>query len=333
MKILQAGQQLETMFFHPRLSIGSPLKPSNGGSRLFLGLLTLFIGSMLVPTTAQAQRIVHRVRFAETLSTISKYYYGNRSYGQLLRLANDLPATRKLKAGDRIRIPTAWVYTVRRTTSIKNLAQRLLGDKRRWPALSLANKVGRRKRIRRGTKLIVPYRMAYTAKPGDTFNELSERFFGTKKFAKLIAIYNFTNTDRPTQSSQIEIPISHLQILPRRLESLVNTRLLGITGPREEDRQALQEANAMLRRGEYWGVPLRLIRQLSRDQISDRHVAEVFKLLATAYVAVDRHDLAVSAFQEALLRLPTLSLDPVTTSPKVMRAFVDAKTRMQRGVP
>lgn len=296
--------------------------------------LLLFIGSLLTPTTALAQRIVHRVRFAETLTTISKYYYGNKTYAPLLRLANDLPATRKLKAGDRIRIPTAWIFTVRRTTSLKNLAQRLLGDKRRWPALSLANKVGRRKRIRRGTKLIVPYRMAYTAKPGDTFDELSQRFFGTKKFAKLIALYNFTNnTDRPTQSSQIEIPISHLQILSRRLESLVNTRLLGITGPREEDRQALQEANAMLRRGEFWNVPLRLVRQLSRDQISDRHVADVFKLLATAYVAVDRHDLAVSAFQEALLRLPTLSLDPVTTSPKVMRAFVDAKTRMQRGVP
>ena len=61
--------------------------------------------------------------------------------------------------------------------------------------------------------------------------------------------------------------------------------------------------------------------------------SEVFKLLAISYVAVGRRDLAVGAFQAALLRLPTLSLDPVKTSPKVMRAFVDAKSRMRRGGP
>jgi hypothetical protein len=297
-------------------------------------LITLSVLCALLPSPAAAQRVVHRVRFGESLSSISKHYYGKRIYAPLIRLANELAPTRKLQAGERIRIPTAWVYTVRRRTTIQRVAGTLLGDKRRWPALSLANKVGRRKRLKAGTKLVIPYRLRYTAVAGDTFDDLSKRYFGEKKYAKLLATYNFTTADRPTPSSQIEIPIGHLRIQSLRLEDLTNERLLGIsTKPSSEQRQALQEANALIRRGEYHAVALRLIRMLAKDQSSDRHTAEVFKLLAISYVAVGRRDLAVGAFQAALLRLPTLSLDPVKTSPKVMRAFVDAKSRMRRGGP
>ena len=82
-----------------------------------------------------------------------------------------------------------------------------------------------------------------------------------------------------------------------------------------------------MRKGDYWRVPLRLIRHLGREQSSDRHMAEIFKLIAIAYVAVNRQELAVRAFKEALLRDPGMTLNPVTNSPKVMRAFVDAKAK------
>jgi hypothetical protein len=302
-------------------------------SRLLLPPLLALI-AVAAPLTASAQRVVHRVRFGETLASIAKHYYGKRSYAPLIQLANELTDEKKISAGERIRIPTSWIHTVRRTTTIQRLARQLLGDKRRWPALSLVNKVGRRKRLRAGARVIIPYRMRVTAAAGETFEDLSQRYFGEKKFAKLIATYNFTNADRPTPSSEIEIPLGHLRILPLRLEDLTNERLLGVAEkPTAEHRAALQEANAMLRRGEYLNVPLRLVRLLSRDQSSDRQTAEVFKLLAIAYVAVNRRDLAVNAFEEALLRLPTLSLDPIKTSPKVMRAFVDAKSRMRKGAP
>ncbi len=47
--------------------------------------------------------------------------------------------------------------------------------------------------------------------------------------------------------------------------------------------------------------------------------------LGTAYVALGRQDLAISAFRSALDRQPDLQLDTVRTSPTVMRAFRQAK--------
>ena len=163
---------------------------------------------------------------------------------------------------------------------------------------------------------------------GDTYTELARRYFGSVKYAGQIASFNFATSPKPTAGMQVEIPVSHVRIEERRLEELVNQRLLGVSSLGEgEHREVLREANALLRRGEYWGVPLRLVQLLAHDQSSDGPMAEVFKLLAIAYVAVDRNDLAVKSFQEALLRSPSLALDPVTTSPKVIRAFVDAKAK------
>lgn len=287
--------------------------------------------ALLAPSLAEAQRVMHRVRFGESLASISKYYYGKRIFADVIKAANNVSQNRKIKAGDRIRIPTAWVHVVRKSTTVRQLAKRFLGDARRWPALGMANKLGRRKRIRKGARVVIPYVMRHRVDPEETFSLLSQRYYGTDQYATLIASYNFIAGERPAPNSQIEIPIGSLRILPIRLEELTNEHVLGISHKsNQEIRQALQEANALLRRGEYWSVPLRIVRLLTRDHTSDVDVAQVFKLLAIAYVAVDRVDLAVNSFHEALIRLPTMTLDPVTTSPKVIRAFVDAKTRMNR---
>jgi hypothetical protein len=296
-------------------------------------LLTLAtIVALALPDTATAQRVMHRVRFGENLGSISKHYYGTREHADLLRHVNRLASAASLKAGDRLRIPTAWEYTVRRRTNARRLAAKLLGDGRRWRALNLANKLRRRRRIRRGTRLIIPCVLKVTARPGETFADLSQRYYDTRKYAALIASYNFIKGDRPPPSAQLEIPLGHVQIRPVVLDELVRKRLLGVSSEAgEEKRQALREANALLRRGDYWMVPLRLIRNLSRNEAADEHVAEVFKLLAISYVAVDREGLAIEAFKEALLRQPTLALDPITHSPKVIRAFAEAKSQMREG--
>jgi LysM repeat protein len=286
------------------------------------------VAALLASTPAEAQRVLHRIRFGETLAGVSTHYYGSAAHATILAAVNGLDPTAELRAGERLRIPTAWAHTVRRTTSIEGLARQLLGDKRRWQALALTNQLGRRKRVKAGAQLVIPFIHSHTVVQGDTYPDLARRFLGAAKYAGLIASFNFATSPKPTAGMQVELPISHVRIEERRLEDLVNQRLLGVSSLGEgEHREVLREANALLRRGEYWGVPLRLVQLLAHDQSSDGHMAEVFKLLAIAYVAVDRGDLAVKAFQEALLRSPSLNLDPVTTSPKVIRAFVDAKAK------
>jgi hypothetical protein len=296
---------------------------------LLVGLLLL-----AVPSPARAQRVVHRVRLGETLATISRHYYGTDGHAEIIALANGLEASATPRTGDTLRVPTAWTYTLRRAASVEDLARQLLGDRRRWQALVAFNKLGKKRRLKAGRSITVPFVVTYLATSRDSYAELARRFVGGVKNSAVVASYNFAVSPKPPPGSSIEIPIGHVSIDPLRLEELVNERLLGLAGgPERERREALQEANALLRSGEYWGVPLRLLKLLAREIGSDEYMAEVYKLMAIAYVAVERDDLAVRAFQEALLRQPTLGLDQVSTSPKVLRAFVDAKSRLQRTTP
>ncbi|MCA9671191.1 MAG: LysM peptidoglycan-binding domain-containing protein [Myxococcales bacterium] len=296
--------------------------------------LAFVCGALLLvsaATPARAQRIVHRARFGETLQSIAKHYYGDKDYARFIKLASGRTSD-KVRAGERIRVPTAWVYRVPRRSTVPQLAKRLLGTYRAGPVLVELNRLGRRKRVRKGRNIVVPFLIDHLTSAGETFAKISSLYYGNAKRAALIAGFNGMRGAAPPRNSRLKIPIGRVRIEPERLTALLNERVLGVSPARQRaDRAALQETNGLLRRGEYFAVPLRLIRLLAREQSSDTYTAEVYKLLANAYVAIGKHKLAVRAFKEALLRQPTMVLDPVTTPPKVVRAFADAKVEVRRG--
>jgi len=298
-------------------------------TKVILATLALLMAS---PGSAIAQRLIHRVRFGETLADISRQYYGAGKHTRLLELTNGFSRGRALQAGERIRIPTAWTYTTAQETSLKELARELLGDARRWPTLRRFNLRLRKDRVKAGTALVVPFILVHTVRQGETFTKISRLYFRSRRFHRLIAQHNFSRARRPQGGAKLEIPIGNLRVNPRRMEAIVNRRLLGIfETPRKHTREALQEANALIRRGDYLEVPLRLIRLLSQGQAADEQLAEAFKLLAITYVALDRNKLATRAFIEALLLNPALQVNPMTTSPKVIKVFKDARGRMKKG--
>ncbi len=286
---------------------------------------------LLGAAPAGAQRIIHRVRFGESLAAISKYYYGSQEHATIVGLANGLDAGAPLKAGDHLRVPTAWTYTLRKAMTVDELGKLLLGDRRRGQVLAILNKL-KRKKLKAGKSLTVPFLLTHVAVSGDSYANLAKRYYGSEKHTAAISTYNLATSSKPQAGTPVEIPIAHVQLDALRLEELVSERLLGVSSQLDQEkRTALQEANALLRSGEYWAVPLRLVQALAREISSDEFTAEVFKLLAVAYVALDKGELAVRTFQEALARQPTLALDQVSTSPRVMRAFIDAKALLQRG--
>lgn len=293
--------------------------------------VSLLLAGTALSSVAEAQRIIHRVRFEETLATISKHYYGSPEHAAIVGLANGLDVAAPLKAGDHVRVPTAWTYTLRKAMSVDELGKQLLGDRRRGQVLAILNKL-KKKKLKAGKSITVPFLLSHIAVSGDTYANLARRFYGSEKHTALISTFNLATSPRPQVGAPVEIPIAHVQLDPIRLEELVSEQLLGVSSRLDrEKRAALQEANALLRSGEYWSVPLRLAQLLAREIASDEFTAEVFKLLAVAYVALEKNELAVRTFQEALSRQPALTMDQVSTSPRVMRAYIDAKAQLQRG--
>jgi LysM repeat protein len=296
-----------------------------------LTVLLIALALALAAGEAHAQRIIHRVRFEETLARISKDYYGTAEHAVIVGLANGLDVAAPLKPGDHLRVPTAWTYTLRKAATVDELGKKLLGHHRRGQVLSLLNKL-RKKKLKAGRSITVPFLLTHVAVSGDTYANLAKRFYGSEKYTALVSTFNLAASPRPQPGTPVEIPIGHVRLDPLRLEELVSEQLLGVSSQLDRDkRTSLQEANALIRSGEYWTVPLRLAQLLAREISSDELTAEVFKLLAVSYVALDKSELAIRTFQEALRRQPTLSMDQVATSPRVMRAFIDAKAQLQRG--
>ena len=298
--------------------------------RIPLLLLLLVAGVVASPQQAGAQRAMHRIRFGETLKSISQRYYGTTRHADLLALVNG----KRVVAGQYLRVPTAWNYVVPHRISLRQLARRLLADGRRAPVLIAFNpQLKRRRAVAKGTTIKVPFTVGHIMRSGDTIEALARAFYGQARKASLISEHNLMSKTAPSPGSSIEIPIGDVTILPQRLLELTNQRVLGVqaaAADQDEERQALREANSLLRRAEFWRVPLALIRLLTRNVPADSHIADVYRLLAVAYVALDRSELAVEAFREALRRQPSLRLDPVADSPKVIKAFVQAQ-RMRTG--
>ncbi len=290
----------------------------------------IFLTVLAASMPAAAQRVIHRVRFGESLDAISRSYYGDQKHAAILRVANGFGPRRKLQAGERIRIPTTYTHTVRRTTTVQKLAKVLLGKTRQWPALAHFNKLGRRGRVKAGTALVVPFSLEHVISPGETLVDLAKRYYGVERLAGLIALCNDTSDPNPKPGTRVVILIGTVRITQRKMGRLIRTRLLGLSRTQDtRANEALQESNAMLRRGQYWAVPLRLVRLLASGQVSEGRLAEAYKLLAIAYVAVDRAELARKAFHEVLLRRPGYTLDSITTSPKVIRALMEAREKMK----
>ena len=276
---------------------------------------------------AVAQRVIHRVRFGETVKSIASDYYGDQTLAWLVRQINGL-AKGRLRAGERIRLPTAWYYTPRQAVSVRRVATRLLGNSRREFLLRELNGLGRRRRLKAGTRLLIPCVVPHAVAEGESFADIALRYYGAADKGQRIAKYNLFRGTEPVRGGRLLIPLSRVMIVSARLEQLTNLHVLGVTyGRPREDREALQEANGLLRRGEYQRVALRLVRLLAREQASDTYIADVYKLLATAYVALGEQQLAIRAFREALLRHPGLRLDPVVDSPKLIRAFAAARDK------
>lgn len=302
-------------------------------ARSLLFLATALLVDLLAPRGASAQRVVHRVRFGETFATIAKHYYDDATMSQYIEIVNGR-SDGSIAPGERMLIPTAWVYIVEKPTTLSALAHQLLGDRRRVVGLTAYNRLRPNKRLRAGTPVVVPFSVKHRVAAGETFAAISSRYFGSPAEARLVAHYNHLSGTQPPANTHLDIPIGRVRITSARLNELTNNRLLGVSPEREqEDRAELQEANGLLRRGDYWHVPLRLVRLLAREQSSDTYIAEVYKLLAIAYVALNQPQLAVDAFEEALVRNPSMALDPVTFSPKVIRAFAEAKAKKRQASP
>ncbi|HZS35657.1 MAG TPA: LysM peptidoglycan-binding domain-containing protein [Polyangia bacterium] len=293
---------------------------------------------------ALARVVTYSAKAGDTPESIAADYYGNRSLALFISEGNGLQHDAKLKPGQKIHIPTAFHYRVKRGDTLEALAQKFCDDKRRAPFLAQFSGIKSTDKLREGQDLLIPFQHVHHADAPESLASVARAFYGDPGKAKLLADFNFRSSPMLAKGDKLLVPIGHVKIRAVRLQAprapTAKTKAPApapelaaapaVEAQKREEELAqrigaqLQVVEKAYKDGSYSDVPGALDKLLTDDP-SEAQLAEIFRLKAFAYVALGMDELAVNAFREVLERKPDVTLDEATVSPKIRAAFDRAR--------
>ena len=292
---------------------------------------TLGLATMFVALAIAARADEHIVRPGESLPQLAEQLYGDARRAEILATANGVRAVDEtLRAGQHLVVPGPEYRAVGAEDTWASLAQRLLGDERRAFLLVEANHGNPDARPTPGSEIVVPAVVAYRCVYGDGLPQIAERFYGRTDAARLIKRYNFLQGARINRDDVLLLPITDLRLTNAGRALLEAQRAGRGDGSRQVSQthadEEIRALEANLRDGQYVELVEAAGRLLANgDALSGNQLVSILRSLGTAYVALDRNELAVAAFRDALAHQPDMEWNPITTSPKVVRAVQAAR--------
>jgi hypothetical protein len=320
--------------------------------------LLVFVSLLLSGTRARAM-IVYTARNGDTAESIAADYYGNRSLAPFITEGNGLPKEARLRAGQKVRIPTAFHYRVRKGDTLEALGARFLDDKRRGILLAWFNPIKAADKLREGQDLIIPFAHIHRAEAPESLLSVARVFYGDPNKARLLQEFNFRSSPMLARGERLLVPIAHVRVRAVRLqqpapaptvarrpnvkhEETQPVALAVAPAPEAEKREEelarrvgarLKATEQAYKDGSYAEVPAELDKLLAAEEPSEAQLAEIFRLKAFAYVALGMDELAVSSFREVLARKPDIALDEATVSPKIRGALERARAETKASEP
>ena len=296
--------------------------------------MTAALALTLAPAR-QADAFPHVVRAGETLAQIAERVYGRVEMEQILVSANALDAGRGLSIvpGMRLEIPSVGHHRVSAGETWTSLADTLLGHPDRSDVLAISNEAKPWIQPTEGQEIRVPYNLRYVAGPGDSTLTIAYRFLGQRDKAWMLDRYNRLGGESIQRGDVVLVPLTELELtaegktLAASAGALVRSE--GAGQAREAQRRAeidMPQLAADVRNGRYVDAVTRANRLLGSGDLSRTQLAQIHQRLVEAYVALDAQGLAETsclAWREAD---PSLVLDPIELSPKIVRACTSAST-------
>lgn len=283
------------------------------------------LSAALCASTAWADP-THVYQRGETLASIADRYYGNPSLEPVIVAANFLyvQGTPTLAQGVHLTIPSVGYERVAQGDTWERLALRHLGDRRRAGYLARVNNGQFNVPPSQGTVIRVPYLLRWVVTSDEPLFELARRFYGDRAQVQFILEFNGLASQRVTRGQVILLPLPDV-ILRDPAQGGADAALVATHAQQRGAERELPTLQQYVDRGLYaeavgLGARLAAVPDLATTQ----RVA-VHRLLAEAYAALDRRDLAADALRAVIRADPSYRLDAATTSPRVMDAWIAAR--------
>jgi LysM repeat protein len=276
----------------------------------------------------------YRLKRGESLSVVATRYLKDAKRSDFLAWLNRIRNPKDLEAGTLITVPFVLRHRVQQGQSMVDVAKRYYFRSKQTSLLRKFN--GKRTNaLKPGEIILVPIydREAYvdkvkerlkgyqdkpakaTKESGDKAKPSPAATGGSRDDTKPDP-KNPGDTTDPKVASATEAAAEILDAEDAEEGSIVSP---------PEDVKFIQKGFELYRDGEYDLAQANLMRVLEKGRLAQADEAEAREILAFCLVALDRKKEAEHEFVRLLMVAPERSLDPVTTSPKILEVFKRAK--------
>lgn len=290
--------------------------------------------ALTAPAAAQdstVDTITYRVKDGDTLGLVAAEHYGDRKKAIFIMVENKLTHARKLKPGERLKIPVNREITTSPGDTFETLAGTFLGNPRRGVFLAEFNGLAADDRLAAGTTLQVPFTVTHTAAATESLRSIAAAYFGDGKQGEMLQRYNFLEKATLEKGDSIVVPVFNVRLQASRMPPIdadAKTRRAQRHEATAKARLAIPKAWQAWRSGESARIDL-LLFGIELDYLDTAEAVEVGILRGLALAAEGKQELALEAFKDVHARKDTHVLRKFDYSPKIIALWEQAGGRSE----
>ncbi len=283
----------------------------------------------LAPTDVLS--LTHVARSGETLTQLAVRYYGSEKKAMILRAANGFvhPDDGALTQGEQVTVPEPIFHRIKDGDTWNDLANRFLASKKRGRFLAKMNDFEKNKMPPPGTIIKIPYHLRHILATEESLKSVTRMYYRKTRSTRWLKQYNLTRKKRFARGDVLIIPLIDLKLTDEenaRLEKNETERYSDEDmGSQKEAIKEIVDVKKAYEDGQYVEIVAMAGRLIGRGKLTVPQQIGIHNYLGYAYVALGEKKLATEAFVTALKLQPAMELSPITTSPKILDIFNEAK--------